>query len=224
MAAVVVVGAAQLAITLPEIREHNRPSVENYVRNTLKSAPPDAIVVESGDHRLFGFIYAQNVLHLRPDISFVNPGPMGQAWYRRDLGARIGVNLDTPSRGPIGPLTLSRRLAATGRPLYYTDFYDAKLEPLHHESVGTLMRIKNEADPASEPEALERQNTELFGQFTMEPTLPNDPYGWGYGFMKDYARPWVELANAYGERGDAERALACFARAKALAPGFVTEQ
>jgi hypothetical protein len=209
------------ALSYPEVREHHRPTVENYVLNSLESAPADAIVVTAGDHELFGFLYAQNALHLRPDVTFVNPGPMGQRWYREDIFARTGVSLETPGGGPVGPITMADRLAATGRPLLFTSWPDPKLSHVAHFTVGTLMRVVTPGVVAPEPDVLARANEELFAAFRMEPTLPEDPHGWGAVVMVDYARPWLELANAYGARGETDKAEACFLRGKQFVPTLV---
>jgi Protein of unknown function (DUF2723) len=222
MAALVVqVALAASILTVPEVLEHNRPTVELYIKNTLRTAPKDALIVGTGDHRWGGFMYARYALHLRPDVLYLVPGTMTQAWYRRELQAMTGVSFETPLGGPVGPKTLMARLLATGRPLFYTDWPDLAVAATPHVTVGTLMRVLPEGEPPPSPETLEAANLEVFSSYQMESSPPADEHGWGYTLQPDYARPWLELARRYGEEGDARSEQACLARAAELAPWTV---
>jgi hypothetical protein len=214
-------GVVASILTVPEVLEHNRPTVEIYIENTLRTAPKDALIVGSGDHRWGGFMYARYALHLRTDVLFVVPGTLTQAWYRRDLEAMTGVSFETPEHKPIGPKTLMARLLATGRPLFYTDWPDADLAKTPHYAVGTLMRVLQEGESMPTAEALFAMNAETFSTYEIEPTLPKDPHGWGYLLQSDYARPWGEVGRAFGAEGNAEKEQECYARAASFAPWAV---
>jgi len=220
-ALVVLAGGSAAAYAYPQIREYNRPTVENYIRNSLRSAPPNAIVVAGGDHRLFGFLYVQKALGLRQDVRVVNPGPLPQRWYREEMKAQTGVDFETPRGGPIGPITMANRLVATGRPLFYADWIDPKLSQVRHDSIGTLMHVLTDSDRGFGTEALEGANEALFRDFFLETSVPKDSHGWGALLMTDYARPWLELANAYGAQHRMDRAEACVARAREFTPEIV---
>jgi hypothetical protein len=211
-------GLAAAILTVPEVLEHNRPTVEIYLENTLRAAPADALIVGTGDHRWGGFMYLRYALHMREDVLYIVPGTMPQAWYRHDVEAMTGVSLETPSHKPVGPKTLMARLLATGRPLLYTDWPDPELDGMPHYSVGTLMRILRPGESPPTPQALEAMNLEAFSEYEIEPTLPKDPNGWGYSLQDDYARAWGELGQAYGKEGNAVKEQECYARAAAFAP------
>jgi hypothetical protein len=197
------------------------PSVEQYVENTLRNAPPNAIVVGTGDMRWGGFLYARYALHLRPDVTFVNPSLLSQRWYRRLASELTGVNFETPTGKPIGPKTTVSRLLASGRPIGYTDWPDPKVADTPSYAVGTLMRVvaPGEAPPSSE--RLEAMNLEAFAAFTLEPAPPPESDAWGHALAPDYARPWIQLARRFDAEGRPDDAQRCLARAGKLAPWTV---
>jgi hypothetical protein len=208
-------------LTVPEVLEHNRPTVALYIENTLRAAPDDAILVGTGDHRWGGFMYARYALHLRPDVVYIGPGTLTQAWYRHDMQALTGVSFETPAHGPVGPKTLMARLLATGRPLFYTDWPEPEVAGTPHYSVGTLMRVLREGESSPAPKELEAMNREAFSKYELEPTPPEDVYGWGYALQGDYARAWGELGEAYAKEGNVAKQQECFALAARFAPWLV---
>ena len=49
------------ALGASRVAEGHRPTIELYVKNTLRAAPPRAIVLGSGDQKFAGFLYGQRV-------------------------------------------------------------------------------------------------------------------------------------------------------------------
>jgi hypothetical protein len=221
-AVAVVLAAAQAGIAVPEVREHTRPTVALYAENTLRAAPPNAIIVGSGDHRWGGFLYARYATHTRTDVVFVVQGLVAQAWYRRMLHAMTGVDFDTPEGKPIGPKTTMSRLLATGRPLFYTDWPDPKVTNAPHYTVGTLMRIVRPAERAPTPDVLFAINDGTFALYQTEPTVPQDEHSWSFDLQADYARAWGELGERYQAESRPADAQTCFARAGWWAPWLVS--
>jgi hypothetical protein len=215
---------AAAILTVPEVLEHNRPSVELYVRNTLVTAPENAILVSSGDHRWGGFLYARYALHLRTDVLNVVPDKLTQKYYRRDVQAETGVSLETPEHRAVGPKTLMARLLSTGRPVFCTDWSDPRLKDTPHESVGTVMRVLRDGEALPPPEEVLAKNLDVFSRYLEEPTPPADVHGWGYSLLPDYARPWIELGRRFGEAGDVGRSQLCYAQAARWAPWLVTRE
>lgn len=156
------VSVAAAILTVPEVIEHNRPTVDIYIKNTLATAPENAIIVGSGDHRWGGFMYARYALHLRPDVLHVVPDKMTQAYYRRDVQTETGVSLETPEHHAVGPKTLMARLLATGRPVLYTDWPDPKVLGTVHYSVGTLMRPLGDGETLPSAEEVLTMNLDTF--------------------------------------------------------------
>ena len=208
-------------LTVPEVLEYTRPTVENYIENTLRTAPQDALIVGSGDHRWGGFMYARYALGLRRDVQYVVPAMMVQAWYRHEMQTATGVSFETLERQPVGPKTMMTRLLATGRPVFYSDWPDAKLVDTPHYTVGTLMRVLKEGESAPTPEAVLALNLAVFGQYEVEKTVPENPNGWGYMVQEDYARAWGDLGNEFKTAGDREKEQQCYAMAASFAPWLV---
>jgi hypothetical protein len=215
------VAIAAAMLSLPEVLEYNRPTVEMYVKNTLRNVSQDALIVGTGDHRWGAFMYARYVLGLRRDVLYLVPGTMTQAWYRRDMAALTGVSFDTPDHTPVGPKTMMARLLATGRPLFYADWPDAKLQDTPHYTVGTLMRVLSAGESPPSSETLFSMNFETFSKYKMESTRPQDPHGWAYLTQEDYARPWGELGARFGKAGDVAKEQICYAVAADWAPWLV---
>ncbi len=210
-------GVTATSLTVPEVLEYNRPTVALYIENTLRAAPPDALIVGTGDHRWGGFLYARYALHERPDVLYLVPATMTQAWYRRDMQDLTGVSFETPAHRAVGPKTLMARLLATGRPVLYTDWPDEVADTQHY-TVGTLMRVLRPGEDPPRLEAVEAMNVETFSRYELESTLPEDVHGWGYLLEGDYARPWGELGSAYGKEGQGVKEQECYAVAARFAP------
>jgi hypothetical protein len=203
------------------VQEHGRPSVALYLENALRTAPPNAILVGSGDQRWGGFMYARYALKERPDVFFLAPRLLPQAWYRRLAGAMTGVDFATPEGKAIGPKTTIARLLASGRPVLFTDWTDAKIVDTPHYSVGPLMHIVAPGETPPTDDALEAMNEAAFASFEIESTVPDDPRGWAYPLQVDYARAWIELAVRFEEGGKEPQAQECLARGATFAPWLV---
>ncbi len=170
-AVVVVVAAIDTAVGLGEVREHGRPSVALYIENALRAAPPNAILVGTGDQRWGGFMYARYALHERPDVFFLAPRLLPQRWYRRLATTMTGVDFTTPAGAAIGPKTTIARLLATGRPVLYTDWPDEKVVDTPHYSVGPLMRLLAPGETPPSDDDLEAMNESTFGRPSRSRTL-----------------------------------------------------
>lgn len=211
-------------LTVPEVLEYNRPTVELYVKNTLRAAPPNALIVGSGDHRWGAFMYARYALHFRPDVLFIVPGTLRQAWYRHEMQEMTNLSFEATEPEGGDPETLMARLLATRRPLFFTDWPDPRVENTPHDSVGTLMHVRRRGEARPPAEEVLALNLEVFSTYVEESTPPEDVHGWGYLLQTDYARPWGELGKRFGEAGDIEQEQASYARAAHWAPWSVTKK
>ena len=220
-AVVVFVAAVDAAVGLADVREYGRPSVALYIDNALRTAPPNAILVGTGDQRWGGFMYARYGLHERPDVFFLAPRLLPQEWYRRLATRMTGVDFTTPAGTAIGPKTTIARLLASGRPVLYTDWPDEKIVDTPHYSVGPLMRIVAPGEAPPSDDALRALNDSTFATFAVESSVPRDPHGWAYPLQVDYARAWIELAVRLEAAGKEEPAQDCLARGAAFAPWLV---
>jgi hypothetical protein len=218
---VAAVASLDVVVGLGAVREHDRPSVALYIENALRAAPPNAILVGTGDQRWGGFLYARYALHERPDVFFLAPRILPQAWYRRLAAAMTGADLSTPEGKATGPKTTLARLLATGRPVLYTDWPDAKVVDTPHYSVGPLMRILAPGETPPTDDELLAMNEATFASFSVESSAPTDPSSWAYPLQVDYARAWIELAVKLEDAGREQPAQDCLARGASFAPWLV---
>lgn len=75
-------------LNLPRADWSSNTVLEDFLRNALESAEPNALLLTSGDAQTFGFVYAQEVLGIRPDVAAIAPGLLPHSWYRARLLAR----------------------------------------------------------------------------------------------------------------------------------------
>lgn len=216
--------ALRAVLAYPAVAEHHRPTIDNYVRNVLTLAPPNAIVLHSGDDRVGGFLYARCALHLRPDVDAIAPVLLLTDWYPPQISARLGIPIvhGVKPPGKDRPVLSSRELLdqlhATGRPVVATDWFRSGLEQaVPSYPLGPLIFIPRKPTDIPPPPKLAAMNVDAFDKMKLEPTLPERDT-WGAHRVTDYARPWMVLADAFAASGDAERAELCSNRAKALTP------
>lgn len=221
LAAFGVLAAAQLLATLPELSEHHAPTVERYLQNTLRSVPSGAVILGSGDQRLFGFEAIQELEGLRRDVQYIDPRMLHYSWYREHAARRFGAPLPEPQNGNISTVDLAARVLAAGKPLFITDvFSEVLVRNLPSFPVGTLLQLVPPGTKAPTPQALEQLNVQLLAKYDLNYSRPMDPSSWAWAAQAVYARPWRSLAGIYHQLGDAERADLNEQRALSLSPGL----
>jgi hypothetical protein len=203
----------------PKVREHHRPTVELFARNTLDTAPPNAVILGTGDHRLYGLLYVQHALGRRPDVVYLDPNMWRYRWYRQRLAPMLGTAIYEPAGPNVSTVALAKSLLATGRPLLLANlFTDAITRLLPTYPAGTLIRVLPHGTALPPPDEVERINWALDASFEHEPTLPTGPGTWASDVQEAYARPWLALSEAFRAQGRLERADANRSRAAAAAP------
>lgn len=191
----------QLFSALPRVRGLETATVEHYLRDTLSSLPKDAVVVGTGDHRFFGFSYAQEVLKLRPDVIYIDRLLVDAPWYAR----RIGATLGDPDWSHAGDIF--ERLMASGRPIFISDIFDTDVVN-HYISypLGTVIRVLPSGAEMPAPEDVEALNVEAAAHFTaVAPPKDAEP-SWANEAYETYARPWDALARVFQSRGMMDKA------------------
>jgi hypothetical protein len=200
--ATVVVVAFNWATVPAQVREDERPTVEQYLRNTLAELPPGAVVFGVGDHRCFGFFFLRSVQGIRPDVTYVEAGMLREAWYRSGTARALGLQ-------DVGDdaATIAGALADAGRPVFVTDSLES-LVPTGYRSypLGTVARVLPFGTEPPAPEHLEAMNLDVARAFVREPTAPKDPWGWSGEVDATYARPWLTLSRDFDALGQSDRA------------------
>jgi hypothetical protein len=198
--------------TFNAVAELHRPTIAHYVHNTLALVEPNAVLVGGGDHRFGGFLYARLVLHERPDVAFVHPRLMGNAWYPPQAEALVGRPLPRTNSGPV----LGKSIAPH-RPTYLVDWMvDDARSGIPTYPIGPVMRVVTAPALLPMPEQLYAMNDAAFTRFTLEPSPPRSADSWSGDIFASYARPWQSLAGAF-ELRNPDRAEDCRQRAARFA-------
>ena len=193
------------------------PMLESYLVDTLRTAPRNAVLLGSGDARVFGALYEQLGRGLRRDVVFVSPILLHYDWYRRRVGAALSLSLPPPTHGSVDTVTLATQILGTGRRLFLTDvFGNAILERFTTYPIGTLIEVLPRGAPLPSPGALERQNLDLFATYHVDRAALDVERPWSRGVRDAYARPWRALADAFASLGDRDAAARNAERATTL--------
>ncbi len=202
--------AGQTMTSYQMVSEHHRPSVEWYLLNVLRSVPPDAVLLGSGDARFGGFLYMHDAKKIRPDVEYVDVRMMLHPWYAERTEKRLGLELTGPENGNLDTVQLGRELLAAARPLFTTSSFSATFDQsfvlLPH---GIVDRVLPKGTPVPTLAVLEQRNAELFSSYLLESPPPQETTHWGTSLAASYARPWQRLALSYESAGDSTRAKRC---------------
>jgi hypothetical protein len=211
--AVVVVGYLQLASSLQSVTDHHDRVVHDYLRNTLNQLPADAVLLGTGDHRLFGYLYLQRALGLRRDVLVLDVNMIRYPWYVRDQcpedelvwsaltwdgRSTVASNVDT--------VGLISDLSSSGRPVFLTDVYSRAVgERVPMVPDGALMQVLGPQTPPRSLPEVERANIERLNDYGLSFERRPMRDTWAALVYQDYARPFEQLAAHYGRVGDEAR-------------------
>jgi Protein of unknown function (DUF2723) len=210
--AVVIIGAVGALHSWPQVRAEHTKNLELYTENTEKSAPQHAVILGTGDYRLFSFMYF-DATGLRPDLTYIDPHLVGYDWYRdrasRQLGARI-----PPGSSSAATVALIDLALALDRPVLITDiFLPEILQIFPSYPTGTLIRLLPRGARPPPPESVESENVRVFATFERSDIVTIDDE-WAASVLPMYMRPWVALSRMFERQGDKERARVNMERAE----------
>lgn len=218
LVAITALGAAR---TLPRVRAAQTPAVQSYVLNVLGSLPHQSVVVGTGDHLVFGMLYAQTALGVRPDVVYIDAALLPHAWYRRGIESRLDTALSLAATGSrLDEVALVEDLMATGRPVFVTAIRDGRM--LEREfsvyPLGGVVGLAPAGLIIPPPDELARHNAELFESFALDYVYPSSPGTWASAVHEHYATTWWVLADALEQTGHEREAADALLRARRLAP------
>ncbi len=194
----VLVGTVALvgfALALPEVRDDHRDTVEVYLRDTLHSAPPNAVLLGTGDHRTLGIPYVQRALGERRDVLFINPQLLSLGHYRRRVERALGRRLPFPEGSSVSTVAVAETALSLGRPVLLTDVFSAGIpRALPTYPFGTMIRVLPRGERVPPPDAILGANDALYARFALRPArVPLPP--WQSDAQTTYARTWSTLAD-----------------------------
>ncbi len=204
LAAFAVVGLAAID-SWPQVRAEHTDALELYTANTEKSAPPNAVILGTGDYRLFSFIYA-DAMKLRPDVTYIDPNLLNYDWYRERAGRLLGAPIPEPVRRSVNTIALVDQAFALGRPVVITDIFVPQIVRVFPSyPLGTVIRLLPRDATLPPPDAVESENLAVFAGFERgAPVAEND--AWASAVLPTYQRPWIALSRMFERRRDEARA------------------
>jgi len=208
---VLIVNAIQ---TLPYLQRFHSPAMENEVRNTLSSLPPNAVVLGRDSELDVRFRYLQPACGEPPDGLHLRGGPMHLDWYRARF-ARDGFTFE------LTPGDLRRNLAnaviATGRPLFVAAQDAASLEPLQLYPFGILVRALPANQPFPSVAEVFALNRRLFDGFALDYVRPGPDDEYATWAHLNYARVWQRIGDEAARAGLNDDAPMSYELRRALA-------
>jgi hypothetical protein len=193
--------------------------LDDYVRDTLRTAPDRAVILGSGDVRVFGTLYAQGAMGVRRDVVFISPILLHYGWYRRRVSDALGMALPPPEGGSVDTKALAARILGSGRRLFLSDVLNGVIpQSFSTYPLGTLIEVLPHGVTPPTPPVLEQQNLLLFERYRLHAGLFDEDRAWSRDVREAYTRPWAALARAYRSAGDAEATARNERRAAKLEP------
>lgn len=212
--------AAVLLAGLPGLQARHSPAVDHYLRAALGSAPPKAVLLGTGDHRVFGLRYLQRVEGLRPDVICIDYALLPYPWYQAEIARLLGdgAPLIPPGEGPAS-VRMATRLLATGRPLHLlTTDMPAILASLPSHPAPMGIRVLPPGQVPPPPEALLIDLARAYQALDLDYPRPHLEDGWAAEVHLRYAEPWLAIASALQQTGHPDLAQQAAQQADALAP------
>ncbi|MEL6182667.1 MAG: hypothetical protein AAFS10_27160, partial [Myxococcota bacterium] len=197
------------------VAEHHRPDVEHYLVDSLRPLPKGAVLLGTGDHRTFGFVYMRTAVGLRPDVVFIDPMLMHYPWYTRRISAQVGRPLTGAVEGNVDSRRLAVELLETGRPVFMTNlFSQAIVTSLPTYPYGLTLQVLPPGSLPPEPNAVMALNIQLYDAMLLDPEQSALPGTWAAEVRAIYARTWHGLAEALNRLGAVQQAHMCSKRAQ----------
>lgn len=219
----VVVATALVTASLgwSTIREHHRPTVELWTRRVLAYVPERAVVMGTGDVRVFPLAYAR-AIGLRPDVVYVDPWLLHYRWYRAWVSSQLGYVVAAPKGTSVDTVAVARQVLDAGRPLYITNPFAVGFDRAFATyPAGPIFRAVPRG--ASIPEVTEIERDVVATERDDEPE-PVDVATWAGDLIEWRARAWLWIADAHGDGGDLDGRRRAYERARALAPWVVSRR
>jgi hypothetical protein len=164
-------------------------------------------------------IYAQELLHIRPDVTLITWRMMTLPWYRARLAAR-GLPLDPHDESRSGPpsVRVAEQVLATGRPLFVDLLAGNIVKGYTTYPHGVVLRVLPHGAAQLSLDEIIALNHEAFSQFDLDYPRPGPDDGFPTGMHRRYASTWGILAKALSDAGRKREAHEALEIAKSVAP------
>lgn len=207
---------ALLATSIVDVARYRTPAMEYIARNTLRSMPPDAVIMAAtADELDVGIRYLQLTRGERPDVLFFRWRDAVVPWYRAKLVPH-GLALP-PGTAYSGPAAIDM-FHARGRPVFV--FWGESELRAEYPSYpfGVLVRLLPRGAAVPAIGDVFAQNRELFERFDLGYPLPGKRDQFATWVHRKYVGTWVRLADALEAAGMPAEAATALELARALNP------
>jgi hypothetical protein len=194
-AVAVAVVALQAGLHAPAQRCVQAQVLQDFGRAALRTVPPLALVVSTGDHLLGTLRYLQGAEQLRPDVAMVDAAQLGYSWSAAWMHKNFPDVL-LPASGIMAPggYTLADlALKNPGRPLVLCNWqstWDTSVETRFVAWPWGLCRRLLLPGERPAQAAWQAANTESFAAFPIETADLYAPHTWEHYAAQQY---WREL-------------------------------
>ena len=214
LAHLVFVGA--LIVALPDVSRYRTPAMENMVRNTLASMPPDAVILAGDVDELdVGVRYLQLACGERRDVLLFRVHDIAVDWYRAKFAP---YGLVFPVGTEPSAEAAARLFLGNGRPVFVYWWEQELRAKFPSYQFGVLVRL---LPPGRTPPPIGEVfelNRELFLKFDLSYPLPGKHDEFATWVHRKYAGTWGRLAEELQNAGKAGEAATAIDLARALGP------
>lgn len=188
-------------VSLARVGDLHTSAIDDYIHDLLTSAPEDAVLIGTGDHRMFGVHHHQQVLGLRRDVVYVDARLLAHDWYRERMEKRLGLALPATDTEGIPILEiLAALIRADVRPVAVTHPFLEEIRRIPTYPMGVVVRLDRQRPPS--PSQLAAMNAEMFADFRMQLAPVEVRSAWEREVFDHYRRTWESLAVALERSGD----------------------
>ena len=206
---------AVAGLSLPHLLQVHSPAVELGLRNTLRSLPPNAVVITHTDLSHFGMGYLQGALGERPDVTIISWPSIPSPTYRQRLERRIGIV--TAATGA-STVEVADQVIAKGLPLFIDPFNSNIAKAFPTYPYGILFRVLPRGTAVPSIDEVFALNKAMFERFDLSYAVPGFDDEHATELHHHYARLWHILAQGLEAAGRREEQGIANAFAEALAP------
>ncbi len=194
-------------------------AIEVYARDLLRTPEPGrrALVLGSDDHRTFGVLFADAVLHEGPDALYVDASLLAHPWYRARLRERWPDLPDVEK-----PVQLVGALWTAGMDVdvFLANDFSRHSAALPRVPEGVLYRVLPPGERALGPDEVAARHEAALDRLVGPPAPPRSPFA--VDLAASWSEPSVALVRAFRRGGREDLAVALESRVATLAAGTAT--
>jgi len=207
---------ALLAVSLPDVGRYRTAAMEYMARNTLRSMPPNAVIMAAAVDELdVGIRYLQLTRGERPDVLFFRWRDAVVPWYRKKFEPH-GLVL-APGTAYSATAVIDR-FHADGRPVFVYWGESELRQTYPSYTFGVLVRLLPRGGTPPPIAEVFMLNREMFEHFDLSYPLPGKSDQFATWVHRKYVGTWARLAEALQAAGLRAEAATAIELARALNP------